>query len=113
MEDASGARGFGLEVSDPSQLRSLQSWLERVPDVRVVRAAVDPVLGEQGAWDLLTVVAGSGGALAVAIQTLPEFIRSRRSIVTLTMKFDGGKEFTLHAENLDQLPEIIEKILDA
>jgi hypothetical protein len=57
-------------------------------------------------------MASGSGVLAVAIRTLPEFIRSRRPTLTLTLKFGKGKEYTLHAENLDDLPSIIEKLVD-
>ncbi|MFI6743837.1 hypothetical protein ACIBI9_64165 [Nonomuraea sp. NPDC050451] len=102
-----------IDVSDPSEQRSLRAWLERVPGVRVEQTAVPPGAGEQGAADVLAVLAGSSGVLAVAIRTLPEFIRSRRSNVTVTVKTDQGKEYTLHAENLNELPSFIEKMLDA
>jgi hypothetical protein len=111
--DAQREHGFEARLSEPSQQRSLREWLERVPGVRVEQTAQPPEPGEQGAADVLTVLAGSGGVLAVAIRTLPEFIRSRRSSFTLTVKLADGKEYILHAENLDELPPVIEKALDA
>lgn len=111
--DTQGEHGFEVRLSDLSVQRSLRDWLERVPGVRVEQTASPPGPGEQGAADVLTVLAGSGGVLAVAIRTLPEFIRSRRSSFTLTVKLEDGKEYTLHAENLDELPAVIEKALDA
>jgi hypothetical protein len=113
MADAQGMHNIEIEVSDPSEQRSLRDWLERVPGVQVEQTAVPPGHGEQGAADVLTVLASGGGVLAVAIRTLPEFIRSRRPTLTLTMKIKDGKEYTLHADNLDELPAFIEKLLDA
>lgn len=112
MADSQGEYSFGINVSEPSEQRPLRAWLERVPGVQVEQTAVPPGDGEQGAVDVLTVLAGSSGVLAMAIRTLPEFIRSRRSSLTLTVKIDGGKEYTLRAENLDELPSFIEKMLD-
>ena len=57
------------------------------------------------------VLAGSGGALTVAMRTLPEFIRSRRSELVLHLKF-RDKEFMLHASNVDDMIPIIEKLVD-
>ncbi|MFJ4783840.1 hypothetical protein [Streptomyces sp. NPDC088794] len=110
--DAQREHGFEVRLSDPSQQRSLRGWVERVPGVRVEQAARSPEPGEQGAADVLTILAGSGGVLAVAIRTLPEFIRSQRSSFTLTVKLADGTEYTLNAENLDELPPVIEKAIE-
>jgi hypothetical protein len=110
--DAQREHGFEVRLSDPSQQRGLRTWLERVPGARVEQTARSPEPGEQGAADVLTILAGSGGVLAVAIRTLPEFIRSRRSSFTLAVKLEDGKEYTLCAENLDELPPVIAKAIE-
>jgi len=109
--DARQEHGFEVWLSDLSQQRALREWLERVPGVRVEQTAQPPGPGEQGAADVLTILAGSGGVLAVTIRTLPEFVRSRRSSFTLAVKLDDGTEYTLNAENLNELPPVIEKAL--
>ncbi|MFI6317563.1 hypothetical protein ACIBG8_08585 [Nonomuraea sp. NPDC050556] len=101
-----------ITVSDPSQLRSLRGWLERAPGIRVEQAAGTPGPGEQGAADVLVLLAGGGGALAVAIKTLPDFIRSRRSDIELTLKTEG-KEITVSAKNADDIQAIVDAFLDA
>ncbi|MEV4752587.1 hypothetical protein ACIBF6_40680 [Streptosporangium amethystogenes] len=100
-----------ITVSDPSQLRSLRGWLERVAGIQVEQVAGTPGPGEQGAADVLMLL-GGGGALAVAIKTLPEFIRSRRSDIELTLKTES-KEMTMSATNVDDIPTIIDKFRDA
>ncbi|MFF7940789.1 hypothetical protein ACFZC5_13840 [Nocardia gamkensis] len=89
-----------VSVSDPAELRSLREHLRRIPGVEVTQVAGGPGLGEQGAWDLLQVLAAGGGVLAVTIKTLPEFIRSRRSNVTVTLEF-GGRSVIVSGENVD------------
>lgn len=109
---SSGAPAVELELSDPSQLRSLRSWLARVPGAEVQQIAGIPAAGEQGASDLLTLLASSGGVLAVAIRTLPEFLKSRRSDLSVTVKVEG-REYTVTATNVDDILPAIEKIIDA
>ncbi|SNT19761.1 hypothetical protein SAMN05216276_102830 [Streptosporangium subroseum] len=71
-----------------------------------------PGPGEQGVADVLMLLAGSGGMLAVAIKTLPEFIRSRRSDIELTLKTEG-KEITVSAKNADDIQTIVDTFLNA
>jgi len=101
-----------VSVSDRSELRSLRELLGRAPDTRVEQTTGIPARGAQGAADALTVLASSGGALAVAIRALPAFIRSRRSDVAVTVKH-GDSEWTVHATNVDDVMPIIERTLRA
>lgn len=78
-------RAIALAVSDPAELRSLREHLRRVSGAEVVQLPGRPGPGEQGAWDILEVLAGSSGVLAVVIKALPDFIRSRRSDITVTV----------------------------
>lgn len=105
-----GAERIEIAVSRLSELRPLRAWLERVPAVEVEQGPRPPAPGEQGAADLLTLLAGSGGALAVAVRSLPAFLRARRSDVTLTLK-TGDKEFSLEAKNVEDIAPLIEKLL--
>ena len=111
MMDQQRNHEIGIMVSDPSELRSLREWLARVPAVHVEQVAPSPRPGELGAVDILTVLASSGGVLAVAVRSLPDFIRSRRSDLTITVKVEG-KEFTLTASNLDDVAPVIGEMLD-
>lgn len=99
-----------LSVSDPGELRSLREHLRRVPGVEVTQMPGVPADGELGAWDVLQVAAVGGGALAVAIRTLPEFIRSRRSDVTVTVK-SKDRTVTVTATNVDDAIAIVDKSL--
>ncbi|MDQ2879891.1 MAG: hypothetical protein M3Y48_01180 [Actinomycetota bacterium] len=67
-----------LSVSDQAELRSLREHLRRIPGVEVTQIPGKPGPAEQGAWDVVQVLAAGGGVLAVVVKTLPEFIRSRR-----------------------------------
>jgi hypothetical protein len=99
-----------LSVSPQSDFRALRDWISRIPDVDVTQTPGRPDRGRLGVWDVLTVLAGSSGALSVAIASLPAFIRSRRSDLTITVRA-GDKEFTLKAANTDQAKEIVDGIL--
>jgi hypothetical protein len=99
-----------VQVSDPSQLGSLQELLSwAVPGARVSRAPGQAGTGEQGALDVLTVVASSSGLVA-AVRVLPEFLRSRRSSMSVTMTVNG-QPFTFTATNIDEVLPVLERML--
>lgn len=101
-----------LTVSDQSQLGPLQKFLTwAAPDAKVSRIAGQPISGEQGALDVLAVIASSSGLVA-AVRTLPEFIRARRANLSVTMNFKG-QSFTLTAANVDEIVPILERLLSA
>ncbi|WP_409494364.1 effector-associated constant component EACC1 [Amycolatopsis sp. cmx-11-12] len=62
--------------------RWLREHLRRISGIEVTRVAGEAADGELGAWDVLQVAVPS----RMAIGTLPVFIRSRRSNVTITLK---------------------------
>ncbi|MFD8006644.1 effector-associated constant component EACC1 [Streptomyces mirabilis] len=100
---------FALAVSDPSQLSSLHDWLRGQRDVEVAVTPGVPGAGEQGALDVLTVLASSGGLIA-AIRVLPEYIRSRRSgfRIETTVR---GERLMLDATNVDDVLPVLERLL--
>jgi hypothetical protein len=108
-----GDPGVRLAVSDQAELRPLRKWLGRAPDVDVVQVGGSSAAGELGAWDLLqlTAAAGGGGAVAMAIRTLPEFLRSRRSDVEITVTV-RGRQVMLRASNIDDVLPILNRLLD-
>lgn len=100
-----------VTVSEPSQLAALHSWLARVPGIDVDRLSIEPSVGEQGAWDLLVVLAGSSGILATAIRSLPEFIRSKRSDIEVIVEV-GEKKIVIRGSNVEDIPRMIGSIFD-
>ncbi|MEU2870597.1 hypothetical protein ABZ769_15540 [Streptomyces olivoreticuli] len=100
-----------ISVSNPAELRSLREHLRRIPDVTTVQASGTSGPTEQGAWDTLQVLGASSGVLAVAIKTLPEFIRSRRSDVTVTVK-SRGRSVTVTATNIKDALAVVEASRD-
>ncbi len=101
-----------LSASDQSQLERLREFLSvAVPDVAVSRIAGRPGAGELGALDVLVVLASSSGLLA-AIKVLPEFLRSRKTGLSITMTVKGER-FTMTATNVDEVMPILERLLDA
>ncbi|MXM68681.1 hypothetical protein GR925_36040 [Streptomyces sp. HUCO-GS316] len=101
-----------VSVSDPGEMRSLREHLRRVPGVEVTQIPGTPADGELGVWDVLQVVAAGSGALAVAARSLPAFIRSRRSNVSVTVE-TTNRTVTITVDNVDDAMPIVEKALDA
>ncbi|MET8765644.1 hypothetical protein [Streptomyces sp. NPDC004658] len=107
-----GVHVLEVSVSDPGELRSLREHLRRVPGVEIIQLPGTLADGELGAWDVLQVVAAGSGALAVAARTLPAFIRSRRSNVSVTVK-TADRTVTITVDNVDDVMPVVEKVLDA
>jgi hypothetical protein len=100
-----------LSISDQSQLGPLRDFLTlTAPGVRASVSSEFPGPGEQGALDMLVLVASSGGVLA-AIRVIPEFLKARRTGISITAKVKG-EPFTLTATNVDEVMPILERILD-
>ncbi|WP_051969288.1 effector-associated constant component EACC1 [Kitasatospora azatica] len=100
-----------LWVSDPTELRALRSLLGRIQGLEVVQRAGRPAEGELGAWDVLQVAAASGGLLVAAVGAIPEFIRSRRTEVTVTIKRDD-QEIAVTAANAEDALRLVDKALN-
>jgi len=101
-----------LIISDQSQLGPLRDFLAlAAPGVQVSVSSRVPRPGEQGVLDMLVLAASSGGALA-AIRAIPEFLKARRTGISITAKVKG-EPFTLTATNVDEVMPILERILDA
>ena len=102
-----------LRVSDQVQLRLLAGWLAGAAPVKVDRIAGRPLPGEQGAGDVLTILASSS-VLATALKILPEFIRSRRSSFRIEVKIKDDEEdvsITLEASNAEEgLLEVLARL---
>ena len=99
-----------LRISDYAEIGSLQQWLEFVPGIRAARIAGSPGPGEQGVLDALTLVAGSSGLVA-ALKIIPEFLRSRRSGLSI-QAIVKGRAVTLNATNVNDVMPILERLLD-
>jgi hypothetical protein len=101
-----------LSVSDYAQLSSLADYLRlAVPGMHVTRNPGRPGRGEQGALDVLMIAADSS-VLVAAIKVLPEFLRSRKPGVTVTVAVQG-KRLTVTADNADEVIPVIDRFLDA
>jgi hypothetical protein len=98
-------------VSDQSQLGALRQLLDwAVPGSRVRVIPGQPEPGEQGAMDILALLASSSGLVA-AIKTLPEFLRSRKTALSVTVTVED-KSVTLTATNVDDVLPILDRLLD-
>ncbi|WP_406501818.1 effector-associated constant component EACC1 [Streptomyces sp. NBC_00500] len=97
-------------MSEQAEIRSLREHLRRNGHIDVEQHSGAPGPGELGIWDFLQVTAASGGVLVVAIRTLPEFIRSRRTDVSVTVK-TNDREFVITAANADDALRLIDEAL--
>ena len=102
-----------LSVSDYAQLGSLAEYLHlAVPTVHVTRSAGCAGPGEQGALDVLSIVADSSVLVAV-IKVLPEFLRSRKPGVTVTVTVKGRRrQLTVTSEDSEDARSVIDKFFD-
>ena len=100
-----------LCISDQSQLGSLMGYLcLATPDIRVTRVPGRPSKGEQGALDVLMLV-GDSSVLVAAVKLLPEFLRSRKADVSVTVRVKG-KRLTLTAANTEEVIRVIDRFFD-
>ena len=99
-----------LSVSDYAQTGPLAAYLGlAMPEAQVVRSPGLPGPGEQGALDVLMIAADSS-VLVAAVKMLPEFLRSRKKgmSVTVTVK---GKKLIVTADNAAEVIPIIDRFL--
>lgn len=114
--DATVPAGFiiDVEVSDPRELPLLREHLRRMPGIQVSQIAGSAGPSEQGTADSLQIVSLiAGPSLAVAVRTLPEFVRSRRSHLRITLKQDEREveiELDNTAEGTD-VQALVDKLL--
>ncbi len=117
-----------LAVSDQTQLRALREFLGwAVPGVRVLLISGGFGRGRPGqddrpaglgdrhppdesAPDILALVASTSGMVS-AVRLLPEFLRSRRTPLSITITVQG-KSVVLTAANVDDVIPVLERLLD-
>ncbi|MFF2850730.1 hypothetical protein ACFVT5_31025 [Streptomyces sp. NPDC058001] len=115
-EEAGGGtgeeRGVELAVHPHTELGSLRKWLTlaSIPEAEIRQIPGTPGPGEQGAFDVLSVLAASTGLVA-AIKILPQYLRARRSDVSVTVEV-RGKKLTVDARNVEEVMPILERLLD-
>jgi hypothetical protein len=101
-----------LSLSDYGQLGSLVDYVRlAAPEVVVTRVPGRPGSGEQGALDVLNVLADSTVLIAL-VKVLPEFLRSRKPGLSVDMQLPG-KRLTVTADNAGDVMPVIDKFLDA
>lgn len=100
-----------FSVSDPLATGSLHRRLRTVHDATVTRDRSSPRVGELGVVEVLQVVAPSRAVLAVAIRTLPGFIRSLRGSVEVTVVREN-RSITVTADNITDIEGTIKRLLD-
>jgi len=100
-----------LSISDYAQLGSLVDYLRlAAPGVQKKRSPGQPGRGEQGALDVLMLVADSS-VLVTVVKVLPEFLRSRKPGMSVTVKAKG-KQLTVKADNAEDVIPVIDRFLD-
>lgn len=100
---------FSLRVSDPVAQGMLERLLREVDGVRVRRERLEPETGRLGGGELLQVAVPTLALLAVVVRTLPDFIRSRKNAVSVTVETDDRK-VTVTAANCDDVDAIMQQL---
>ena len=80
----------------------------------VARRPGRPGAGEQGALDALVVAADSSVLVAV-VNVLPQFLRSRKAGLSVTVKMTAKgklKELTVTANNAEEVIPVIDRFLN-
>ncbi|TDC63150.1 hypothetical protein E1283_32890 [Streptomyces hainanensis] len=96
-----------VTVSEPAGVGPLFRRLGTIPDVAVTRHRSGPQDGELGVAETLRLLVPSAAVLTVVIRTLPAFIRSRRSSVSVTIT-RGDRSVTFDGENLPDPEKALE-----
>ncbi|MEU0979276.1 effector-associated constant component EACC1 [Streptomyces griseus] len=102
-----------VTVSEPAGVGPLSRRLGAIPGADVTRQRSRPGAGELGAAEVIQLLVPSSAVLAVAIRTLPAFIKSRRSSVTVKLTRED-RTVTISGGNLDdpqRVLEIVERLL--
>lgn len=94
-------------LADHADFGSLRTWLAEVPEVSAEPVPRASRPGEQGdVWDFLSVLFGTGGAAAVAVNALTTWIESRMVHARIVI---GDTEVELRGHD----PEALERLVAA
>ncbi|MEW9509913.1 MULTISPECIES: effector-associated constant component EACC1 [Streptomyces] len=96
-----------VTVSEPASVGPLFRRLSTIPDATVNRHRSGPEDGKLGVAETLHLLVPSAAVLTVVIRTLPAFIRSRRSSVSVTIT-RGDRSVTFDGKNLPNPEKAIE-----
>lgn len=96
-----------LTVSQPADVGALYRRLSTISDASVTRRRTGPDEGELGVVEVLQLLVPSAAVLTVAIRTLPAFIKSRRSSVTVTLT-RGERSATVTVDNSNDPQAVLE-----
>jgi Effector Associated Constant Component 1 len=105
-------RRVNIGLSDPAELSSLRNWLGLARGVDVRQISALPGNGELGSGDVLSVIAVAGSsALVAAFRMLPEFLRSRRSSLSISV-MTGKQKLIINLENVDEVMPLLDRLID-
>ena len=94
-------------LADDSDIGSLGAWLADVPEVDTTPVPGPSRPGEQGgAWDFLSVLCGTGGAVKFALDALTTWIESKATRARVKI---GDVEMELSGPD----PEALERLIEA
>ncbi|OLF04784.1 hypothetical protein BLA60_39315 [Actinophytocola xinjiangensis] len=96
-----------VTVSELADVGPLFRRLTTIPEATVTRQHARPEDDELGGAEVLQLLVPSAAVLSLVIRTLPAFIRSRRSSVTVTIT-RGDRSVTVDGTNLPDPEEVLE-----
>ncbi|MGF1425465.1 effector-associated constant component EACC1 [Kitasatospora sp. LaBMicrA B282] len=93
-------------LTDGGDISSLHAWLEDVPQVVATPVPSPSRPGEQGgAWDFLSVLCGTGGAVTVTLNALTAWIESKTTQAKVKI---GEVEVELRGPDPEALARLME-----
>ncbi|NJP17095.1 hypothetical protein EF917_23690 [Streptomyces sp. WAC00469] len=102
-----------MTVSEPAEIGPLSRHLGRLPDLTVRRQRSAAAEGRLGVVETLQLFVPSAAVLTVAIRTLPTFVRSRRSSLSIELT-RGDRSVKIDLNNHpdpERIAELAERLL--
>ncbi|TCO55644.1 effector-associated constant component EACC1 [Actinocrispum wychmicini] len=96
-----------IYLADTNDIDSLRRWLDDVPDISSEPVPSPSRPGEQGdAWDFLSVLCGTGGAMTIGLNALTTWIESKLTHARIVV---GETEVVLRGPD----PQALERLVEA
>jgi Effector Associated Constant Component 1 len=100
-----------IYLADNSDIDSLHSWLDGIPDISAESVPSPSGPGHQGdVWDFLSMLCGTGGAVTVGLNALTTWIESKATHARVVI---GKVEVMLRGPDPEALARLVEAAKEA